>query len=157
MYPIINLRNHNMDLHWYLRALEEVVIRVLFSAFSIEASRLEGFTGVWVGNQKLAAIGIRVSQWIAYHGVALNVSIDLTPFQQIVPCGIRDRKVGSIKKLLGEFQTTHNSSSTDQPCAGDPLLLDIAHKSLIREFSEVFQLTLEQVPHDHLFGKGENL
>lgn len=145
MYPIINLRNHNMDLHWYLRALEEVVIRVLFSTFAIDASRLEGFTGVWVGNQKLAAIGIRVSQWIAYHGLALNVSVDLTPFQQIVPCGIRNRKVGSIKQLLRESQASHHGSSIDQFSANDSLLIDMAHKSLIQEFSEVFQLKLEHV------------
>ncbi|GFZ10276.1 biotin/lipoate A/B protein ligase family [Actinidia rufa] len=74
MYPIINLRYHKMDLHWYIRALEEVVIRVLSSAFSIKSSRVEGMTGVWVGDQKLAAIGIRVSQWITYHGLALNVT-----------------------------------------------------------------------------------
>nr|POE83819.1 putative lipoyltransferase-like protein, chloroplastic [Quercus suber] len=76
MYPIINLRNHKMDLHWYLRALEEVVIRVLCSTFSITASRLEGFTGVWVGDKKVATVGIRVSQWITHHGLALNVNTD---------------------------------------------------------------------------------
>ncbi|KAL0351929.1 UNVERIFIED_CONTAM: Octanoyltransferase LIP2p, chloroplastic [Sesamum calycinum] len=104
MYPIINLRHHKMDLHWYLRALEEVVIRALASTFSIEASRVEGLTGVWVGNQKLAAIGVKVSQWITYHGLALNVTTDLTPFQQIVPCGIRDRQVGSIDGIIkGSF------------------------------------------------------
>ncbi|XP_057517302.1 octanoyltransferase LIP2p, chloroplastic-like isoform X1 [Amaranthus tricolor] len=145
MYPIVNLRNHNMDLHWYLRALEEVVIRVLFSTFSIEASRLEGFTGVWFGNKKLAAIGIRVSQWIAYHGLALNVSMDLTPFNQIVPCGIRDREVGSIEQVLREFQASRHGLSTDKLSASNSLLIDIAHKSLIREFSEVFQLEIEQV------------
>ncbi|XP_021732835.1 plastidial lipoyltransferase 2-like [Chenopodium quinoa] len=145
MYPIINLRNHNKDLHWYLRALEEVVIRALFSTFSIEASRLKGFTGVWVGNQKLSAIGIRVSQWIAYHGLALNVSVDLTPFQQIVPCGIRDREVGSIKQLLGEVQASHHESNVDQLGTDDSVLIDMAQKSLVQEFSEVFQLKLEQV------------
>ncbi|CAK9170888.1 unnamed protein product [Ilex paraguariensis] len=90
-----------MDLHWYLRTLEEVVIRVHSSTFSFKASRLEGLTGVWVGDEKLAAVGIRVSQWIAYHSLALNVTTDLTPFQWIVPCGIQDRRVGSIKGLLG--------------------------------------------------------
>ncbi|XP_038715725.1 octanoyltransferase LIP2p, chloroplastic-like isoform X3 [Tripterygium wilfordii] len=105
MYPIINLRNHKMDLHWYLSTLEEVVIRVLSKAFSIKASRAEGLTGVWVGDQKIAAMGIRVSQWITYHGLALNVCMDLAPFHQIIPCGIRDRRVGSIKGLLEECQT----------------------------------------------------
>ncbi|CAF2068641.1 unnamed protein product [Brassica napus] len=132
MYPIINLRNHEMDLHWYLRTLEEVVIRVLSSAFSIKASRLDGLTGVWVGNQKVAAIGIRVSKWITYHGLALNVTTDLTPFNSIVPCGIRDRQVGSIKCLLEDGEH------------GDLRLIDIAHESLLKEFSEVFQLHIEK-------------
>ncbi|KAF2541509.1 hypothetical protein F2Q68_00029136 [Brassica cretica] len=126
MYPIINLRNHEMDLHWYLRTLEEVVIRVLSSAFSIKASRLDGLTGVWVGNQKVAAIGIRVSKWITYHGLALNVATDLTPFNSIVPCGIRDRQVGSIKCLLeggehGEVATNHASSVVSVPSPATPI------------------------------------
>lgn len=139
LYPIINLRCHKMDLHWYFRALEEVVIRVLASTFSITASRVEGMTGVWVGDQKLAAIGIRVSQWIAYHGLALNVTTDLSPFQKIVPCGIRDRQVGSIKGLLREHWLSKQSGMhhTD-----DSKLLDITHKSLVQEFSEVFQVEL---------------
>ncbi|KAK9216646.1 hypothetical protein WN944_008656 [Citrus x changshan-huyou] len=165
MYPIINLRNHKMDLHWYLRALEEVAIRVL-STFSIKASRVEGLTGVWVGkyilllfvlvylsfenagmpysasamegDQKLAAIGIRVSQWIAYHGLALNVTTDLTPFRWIVPCGIQNRHVGSIKGLLGESQSLTAEFRHPDDCK----LIDIAHNSLIKEFSEVFQLEI---------------
>ncbi|CAN7032737.1 unnamed protein product [Brassica rapa subsp. trilocularis] len=136
MYPIINLRNHEMDLHWYLRTLEEVIIRVLSSAFSIKASRLDGLTGVWVGNQKVAAIGIRVSKWITYHGLALNVTTDLAPFNSIVPCGIRDRQVGSIKGLLGDGE--------EQGKVGDLRLMDVAHESLLKEFSEVFQLQIEK-------------
>lgn len=79
----------------------------------------------------MAAIGIRVAHWITYHGLALNVTTDLTPFNWIVPCGIRERQVGSIKGLLGEFQSPNDSQ-----------LIDIAHKSLIKEFSEVFQLEI---------------
>uniref|UniRef100_A0A1J3DN07 lipoyl(octanoyl) transferase n=1 Tax=Noccaea caerulescens TaxID=107243 RepID=A0A1J3DN07_NOCCA len=135
MYPIINLRNHEMDLHWYLRTLEEIVIRVLSSSFSIKASRLDGLTGVWVGNQKVAAIGIRVSKWITYHGLALNVTTDLTPFNSIVPCGIRDRQVGSIKGLL---------ENGDHVKVDDLRLIDIAHESLLKEFSEAFQLQIEK-------------
>ncbi|GMH23184.1 hypothetical protein Nepgr_025027 [Nepenthes gracilis] len=144
MYPIINLRNHKMDLHWYLRALEEVVIRALFSTFGIKASRLQGLTGVWVGDQKLAAIGIRVSHWVTYHGLALNVSVDLTPFRLIVPCGIRDRGVGSIKGVLGRFQASNKFTATDLLHSDDSLLIDIAHEALLREFSQVFRLKLEQ-------------
>lgn len=135
MYPIINLRNHKMDLHWYLRALEEVVIRVLSSTFSINAHRIDGLTGVWAGNQKLAAIGIRVSKWITFHGLALNVTTDLTPFNWIVPCGIRNRKVGNIKELLRELDL-HTRFQKD--CQ----LIDISFETLIHEFSEVFQLDI---------------
>ncbi|XP_010525630.1 PREDICTED: plastidial lipoyltransferase 2-like [Tarenaya hassleriana] len=139
MYPIINLRNHKMDLHWYLRRLEEVVIRVLSSAFSIRASRLEGFTGVWVGDQKLAAIGIRVSHWITYHGLALNVTTDLKPFSWIVPCGIRDRRVGTISGMLEETKAHRENGEVD-----DLQLIKMARESLLKEFSEVFQLGIEK-------------
>lgn len=133
MYPIVNLRYHKMDLNWYLRSLEEVIIRVLSSTFYIKASRIEGLTGVWVGNQKIAAIGIRASRWITYHGLALNVTTDLTPFRHIVPCGIRDRQVGSLRGLLDE-----------KSVAEDAILLDITCSSLLKEFSEVFQVSLQQ-------------
>ncbi|XP_016900264.2 octanoyltransferase LIP2p, chloroplastic-like [Cucumis melo] len=135
MYPIVNLRNHKMDLHWYLRALEEVVIRVLSSTFSINAHRIDGLTGVWAGNQKLAAIGIRVSKWITFHGLALNVTTDLTPFNWIVPCGIGNRKVGNIKELLREVDL-HTGFQKDSQ------LIDITFGALIQEFSEVFQLDM---------------
>ncbi|KAL6503438.1 Octanoyltransferase LIP2p2, chloroplastic [Orobanche gracilis] len=134
MYPIMNLRHYKMDLHWYLRALEDVVIRAISSAFSIKASRIEGLTGVWVGNKKLAAIGIKVSQWITCHGLALNVTTDVTPFQRIVPCGIQDRQVGSIKDLLKENLQYEGTDDFE--------FIDITYKSLIAEFSEVFQVEL---------------
>ncbi|URE07052.1 Biotin/lipoate A/B protein ligase family, partial [Musa troglodytarum] len=100
MYPIVNLRYHKMDLHWYLRSLEEVIIRVLSSTFAIKASRIKGLTGVWVGNKKVAAIGIRVSRWITYHGLAVNVTTDLSPFQRIVPCGLQDREINLLISLF---------------------------------------------------------
>nr|KYP60936.1 Plastidial lipoyltransferase 2 [Cajanus cajan] len=140
MYPIINLRRYKMDLHWYLRTLEEVVIRVLSSAFSIQASRLEGLTGVWVGNEKLAAVGIRVSHWITYHGLALNVTTDLSPFKWIIPCGIRDRQVGSIKGLVREGKLCVGHGTPDLYKFDDASLIHITHKSLIEEFSQTFQL-----------------
>lgn len=154
MYPILNLRHHKMDLHWYLRALEEVVIRVLYSTFSIEASRVEGLTGVWFGDQKLAAIGIKVSQWIAYHGLALNVTTDLTPFEWIVPCGIRNRRVGSIKSIFAR-ELCSTSEKGDIHHFNDFQLLDITCRSLIKEFSEVFELDICQktIPVLEVFSK----
>ncbi|GER30004.1 biotin/lipoate A/B protein ligase family [Striga asiatica] len=142
LYPIINLRHYKMDLHWYLRALEEVVIRALSSAFAIQASRVEGLTGVWVGNEKLAAIGIKVSQWITYHGLALNITTDITPFDHIIPCGIQDRQVGSVKGLLKEKFRQKGYREGDEIGFDDYELIDIAHKSLIKEFCEVFQCDL---------------
>ncbi|KAJ8640444.1 hypothetical protein MRB53_017138 [Persea americana] len=156
LYPIINLRYHKMDLHWYLRSLEEVVIRVLSSTFSIKASRLDGFTGVWVGNQKLAAIGIRVSRWITFHGLALNVTPDLTPFQHIVPCGIQGREVGSISELLAGMS---NGATVDDTAIHNSSLqlMDITHESLLKEFSEVFQLSFhhKSISDLDLYIKGE--
>ncbi|XP_073135416.1 octanoyltransferase LIP2p, chloroplastic-like [Henckelia pumila] len=143
MYPIINLRYYNMDAHQYLRALEEVVIRALSSTFSIEASRIKGLTGVWVGNQKLAAIGIKISKRIAYHGLALNVTTDIKPFQQIVPCGIQDREVGSIKELLHEQFSSPVNRQDQYHITDDSELIGATHKSLIQEFCEVFQVDIQ--------------
>jgi len=98
-YPILNLRRHRCDLHWYLRQLEKVVIEML-RGFGIPGERLPGLTGVWVAGQKVAAIGIRVRRWWTYHGLAVNVCPDLQAFEQIVPCGIGDRPVGSLKNFI---------------------------------------------------------
>ncbi|MGB3240086.1 MAG: lipoyl(octanoyl) transferase LipB [Geitlerinemataceae cyanobacterium] len=98
-YPILNLRYYRQDLHWYLRQLEEVQIRVL-AKLGLRGERLEGLTGVWLQGRKVAAIGIKVSRWISMHGFALNVCADLTGFEYIVPCGIADRSVGSLAEFL---------------------------------------------------------
>ncbi|EFN56622.1 hypothetical protein CHLNCDRAFT_12548, partial [Chlorella variabilis] len=98
LYPILDLRRPPLqqDLHWYLRQLEEVAIRALEAASGLRGERIPGLTGVWVGGQKVAAIGVRASRWVTYHGLALNVVNDLAPFRQIVPCGIADRPVASV-------------------------------------------------------------
>jgi lipoyl(octanoyl) transferase len=99
-YAIVDLAPRGRDLHRYLRDLESVLIRAL-AEFDIRAGRTAGLTGVWAGNAKVAAIGIRVSRWIAHHGFALNVDTDLSYFDLIVPCGIADRRVTSMEELLG--------------------------------------------------------
>jgi len=100
-YPILDLRQHGQDLHRYLRDLEEVLI-VSLRAFGLDGTRVPGRTGVWVGDAKIAAIGIKVSRWVSLHGWALNVTTDLTPFRRdFVPCGIRDRGVTSLAERLG--------------------------------------------------------
>lgn len=99
-YPILDLKPDRKDLHRYLRDLEEVLIRTLTS-FDIRGERSEGYTGVWVEGRKIAAIGVRVSSgWITSHGFALNVRTDLSYFDTIVPCGIREREVTSVSHEL---------------------------------------------------------
>lgn len=103
-YPIFDLRPDRCDVHVYVRDIEEALILAL-AEFGIESARLEGRTGVWVGppgrEEKIAAIGVRISRWITSHGFALNVATNLKHFQLIVPCGIADRGVTSIARVLG--------------------------------------------------------
>jgi len=101
-YPILDLDRYFTDIHKYLRYLEEVIIRVC-ADFAITAGRIEGLTGVWAGNKKLCAMGIKCSRWVTMHGFALNVNTDLSYFNHIVPCGIRDKKVTSLAELLGRY------------------------------------------------------
>ncbi len=99
-YPILDLKPDRCDVHRYVRDLEEVLIRAV-AGFGIAATRVRGLTGIWVGNDKLAAIGVRISRWVTSHGFALNVSTDLSRFTLIVPCGLADRGVTSMARLLG--------------------------------------------------------
>ena len=99
-YPIIDLKPDRCDVHRYVRDLEEVMIRIA-AAFDIEARRIPGLTGAWVGDDKLAAIGVRIARWITSHGFAFNVNTTLDHFGFIIPCGITDKGVTSLQKLLG--------------------------------------------------------
>jgi lipoyl(octanoyl) transferase len=99
-YPILDLTQHRRDIAWYMRSLEEVLIAVARD-YEIEAERLAGAPGVWVGNDKLAAMGVHISRWVTSHGFAFNVNTDLRYFDWIVPCGLRDKGVTSLQKLLG--------------------------------------------------------
>ncbi len=87
-------------MHRYVRDIEEVMIRTA-AAFGVEASRIAGLTGIWVGNEKLGAIGVRIAKWITSHGFAFNVNTKLDHFDLIVPCGITGKGVTSLQKLLG--------------------------------------------------------
>jgi lipoyl(octanoyl) transferase len=98
-YPIIDLNNWFKDTHKYLRALEEVIIKTC-SDFGLNCGRNEKHTGVWIGDRKIAAIGIKVSRWITMHGFAFNVNTDLNLFNGIIPCGIQDKSVTSLSKEL---------------------------------------------------------
>jgi lipoyl(octanoyl) transferase len=122
-YPILDLNPDRRDVHQYVRDLEEVLIRTA-ADFGIAAGRVSGLTGVWVGDEKLAAIGVRIARWITSHGFALNVSTDLDYFGLIVPCGIADRGVTSMSRLLGR-----------------PVELDKVQRRIASHFSNVFQLS----------------
>jgi lipoyl(octanoyl) transferase len=98
-YPIVNLEKLR-DLHAYLRIMEDMLIQIV-SHFGLKADRREGKTGIWIEKRKIAAMGVAVKSWVSYHGFALNVNNDLEPFSGIVPCGIVDGTVTSLKKELG--------------------------------------------------------
>jgi lipoate-protein ligase B len=102
-YPIIDLHNYKMSISWYMHALEEVIIRSL-DKFGISADRKDGLTGVWVEDEKIAALGVRISRWVTMHGFALNVNTDLTYYDSIIPCGIFDYGITSLEHILGEKQ-----------------------------------------------------
>ena len=122
-YPILNLRYYQQDLHWYLRQLEEVIIETVAN-YGLEAYRLPNFTGVWLEGKKIAAIGIKVKRWITMHGFALNVCPDLSGFKHIVPCGIKDKPVGSLQEFVPDITV-------------DRVRIDLA-----KAFSTVFQVEL---------------
>jgi lipoyl(octanoyl) transferase len=122
-YPILNLRRYQTDLHWYLRQLEEVLIRVL-AIYRLQGYRVPGFTGVWLEGGKVAAIGIKVSRWITMHGFALNVCPNLEGFQQIVPCGIADKPVASLAQFVPAID------------------LDLVRQQVAAAFAEVFDVRL---------------
>lgn len=102
-YPIIDLKRYNKSVSWYMRSLEKVLIDTL-STFNIVGKIKEGLTGVWVGDEKIGAQGVRISRWVTMHGFALNVNTDLTYFDGIIPCGIFEYGVTSMEKILGEKQ-----------------------------------------------------
>lgn len=127
-YPILNLQRYRKDLHWYLRQLEEVIIRVL-AVYGLTGDRLTGFTGVWLENRKVAAIGIKVSRWITMHGFALNVCPDMTGFQHIIPCGIADKPVASLAEWI------------------PGITCDEVRSHVVQSFAEVFDVdVVESIP-----------
>ena len=123
-YPIIDLRNYKKDVHWYLRQLEEVIIRVL-AEYGIIGERVEKYTGVWVGDEKIAAIGVAVKRWVTYHGFAFNVNPDLSYFKLINPCGITNKGITSLVNLLGY-----------------DVKMDEVERKIVSAFSEVFEINL---------------
>ena len=104
-YPIVDLKRHKQDLHWYLRTVEQALMDTL-EALGIAAGRNTGYTGVWTGGKKIASIGVHARDWVTWHGFALNVSTDLSYFDLIVPCGIQDVTMTSIARELPAAKVT---------------------------------------------------
>jgi lipoate-protein ligase B len=102
-YPILDLHRFKKNVSWYMRTLEQMMIDTLFT-YGIEAGLKEGLTGVWVGDEKIGAQGVRISRWVTMHGFALNVNTDLNYYGGIIPCGIFEYGVTSMEKVLGEKQ-----------------------------------------------------
>jgi lipoate-protein ligase B len=128
-YPILRLDLHGRDVRRYLRDLEEVLIRLLVR-FGVEGRRTEGLTGVWVGNYKIAAIGVAVSHWVTYHGFALNVEPNLSHFGLIVPCGIRDKGVTSLARVLGRPVTVAEVKPPLVECVAEVFGFDLESTEL---------------------------
>lgn len=131
-YPIINLRQHREDLHWYLRQLEAVLIGSL-ATLGVDAERRPALTGVWTGGRKIASIGVHARQWVTWHGFALNVTTDLSYFDLIVPCGIQDVEMTSVAHELAraDARALH---------VGAGSLADRAHEAVVNAFGDVFSL-----------------
>ena len=100
-YPIIDLRNYKKSISWYMRSLEQVIIETLLD-FDIQSERKNGLTGVWYKNEKIAALGVRVSKWITMHGFSLNIDPDLNNYNSIIPCGIFEYGVTSMSNILNK-------------------------------------------------------
>ena len=111
VYPILDLNRFVKSVSWYMRTLEKIIIDTL-SDFEIKAGLKDGLTGVWVGDEKIGAQGVRISRWVTMHGLALNVNTDLRYFDGIIPCGIFDYGVTSMEKLMGRKQDINKVKNT---------------------------------------------
>ena len=131
VYPILSLRNHGLSVPGYVWKLEETVIRLL-ARFGIEAARMEKLRGVWVGKEKIAALGVHLSRWISKHGLALNVNTNLDPFDLINPCGT-GRRATSMARILER-----------------ELSLEEVESLMIQNFAEVFGMSISQEPSDRM-------
>lgn len=120
-YPVIDLGQSKRDVRRYVGRLEEVMIRMA-AHFGLSAQRIAGLNGAWIGERKIGAVGVRIDRWVTMHGFAFNVNTDLTAFDLIIPCGIRDKQVTSLARELGR-----------------PVAMNEAVETAAREFAAVFQ------------------
>ena len=138
-YPIVDLTEHTQDLHWYLRQVEEVLIRAVVP-FGIVAERIAGKTGIWTNGRKLASIGVHARQWVTWHGFALNVTTDLSYFDLMVPCGIADVEMTSV---AAEMERRAGGTADAIP----PALPRLVRESVIAAWGEVFQRLPRSIDH----------
>ena len=130
-YPIVDLHPDRRDVHRYVRDIEEVMIGVC-AAQGVTAGRIAGLSGAWVGDQKIGAVGVRISRWVTSHGFAFNVTTGLDYFSLIVPCGIADKGVTSLAA-----------------CTGRPQAMSVVEDEVVRQFCRVFDRSLSE-SHDNL-------
>lgn len=127
-YPIMDLTGHGKDIHDFLRKIEETFICLLREEYGIAAGRIKKHTGVWVNEEKITAVGVTVKRWVTMHGFAFNVNTRLEDFTWIIPCGIKDKGVTSLRKILGR--------SLDMDCVG---------RQVVKYFCQIFALQPEQI------------
>lgn len=139
-YPIINLNDFGKDLKGYVRRLEEVSICLMKEEYGLSVDRKPGFPGIWVGNNKITAIGCAVKRWVTMHGFALNVNTNLENFKWINPCGFTDKGVTSLEKLLGKSQD-----------------MDIVINQIVKHFTAVFNMEAEIIDKETFLRKVEDL
>ena len=131
-YPVIDLKRHKQDLHWYLRQLEQAIINTL-EKFGVAGERSTGYTGVWTNGRKIASIGVHARDWVTWHGIALNVNNDLSYFDLIVPCGIAGVVMTSVEKESGAPVTVENVAD-----------------AFAREMASLFELIAVETPINEL-------
>jgi lipoate-protein ligase B len=137
-YPIIDLKRHRLDLHWYLRQVEQALIDTL-DAYSIPAERNVGFTGVWTRGRKIASIGVHARDWVTWHGFALNVATDLSYFDLIIPCGIDGVAMTSIEREI-DVRDSQLPQAT----------VEIAAEFAAEAFGALFDLMPSRVSQDRI-------
>lgn len=136
-YPILDLNNHVKDIHYFIQRIEEVFIELLKDEYGITAGRDPKYIGVWVGDEKITAIGFNIKRWVTMHGFAFNVNTNLEHFKWINPCGITDKGVTSLKKILG-----HDMDMD----------MDMVMQQVIGHFCSIFNMEYEIIEKQHLYG-----
>jgi len=134
-YPIINLANHGKDIHLYVYGIEKSIVELLKREYAVQTEIVQGYVGVWRSTEKIAAIGVTVRSWITTHGFALNVDPDMNHFAMINPCGIRDKGVTSLSRILNRKVT-----------------VDEVAKKYPKYFGETFGVEMNELTLEELMG-----